>query len=404
MEKNKKRNKITIIFTIVEVLIIILGICFFAYKIVSLKENQKDNNIPEEVEKDKKLVLKLKETGFNCTTSENCKEFEIETETTNAKYITTDDMINRFVLYNDNNLKIYDLYTKEIYNLGMKQQGDQYSYSILINSDLTKPTGLVSKEKDITKFYDIETKNEMIIESNPSNFSVYKLYDGKYLVKTGITTQEEDYKIIINTKTEEALVNRKEFLGDKICGEVSGEVIKSNDNYYFYLACTSASAPYYEKIYSEDGKLIIDMNSEYPEKTSYNLYSSFDGYLYVGNKNSILKFDNKGNLLETNNSYNNIIALVSNYVFFVDSENMLEISNLNTKETKKLLDYSEYSGIGYSRFGYKGHNYYQTKKYINFQEIEPGIYFSLLKGINGGVQEDYYYNPDTFMLKFLGTR
>ena len=81
---------------------------------------------------------------------------------------------------------------------------------------------------------------------------------------------------------------------------------------------------------------------------------------------------------------------------------MLEIGNLNTKETRKLLDYSEYSGIGYSRFGYKGHNYYQTKKYINFQELEPGIYFSLLKGINGGEQEDYYYNPDTFTLKSLG--
>ena len=168
MEKNKKRNKITIIFTIVGVLVIILGICFFAYKIVNLKENQEDNNTPEEVEKDKDYIiettLKFDDSGYslNCSNAiEGCVTYKIKTKTTNAEVLSSAGYKDKyvFILYDDNGLKLYDAKEKKTQELNLKiDDAAKYNYELRLNQNKDDVIGIIyrNQNSNIEKYYSLK--------------------------------------------------------------------------------------------------------------------------------------------------------------------------------------------------------------------------------------------------------
>ncbi len=206
MEKNKKRNKITIIFTIVGVLVIILGICFFAYKIVNLKENQEDNNTPEEVEKDKDYIiettLKFDDSGYslNCSNAiEGCITYKIKTKTTNAEVLSSAGYKDKyvFILYDDNGLKLYDAKEKKTQELNLKiDDAAKYNYELRLNQNKDDVIGIIyrNQNSNIEKYYSL--KNQKVITNIISsmkyeNLKYGFLYNNDGLVAYNIYTDTE---------------------------------------------------------------------------------------------------------------------------------------------------------------------------------------------------------------------
>ena len=213
---------------------------------------------------------------------------------------------------------------------------------------------------------------------------------------------------MINVDTLETKLRGSEYKKDNACGTTASKIIKSGNSYYFYVSCTASSSPIKEKIYNEQGNLIINMNDTDDFENMYYSYSTNDGYLYVANRTKILKYNKDGKLLETITDYKNIYGLVDDYVFNKDDSNYLTISNLNSKKTVKLLDLTNNESLNFDYWQFsvsnKNVDYYKNTIYKELNELTPGMYFTLEGYNKGGSYNDgfstkYYYNPKTEELK-----
>ncbi len=397
------KNKKVIKGIIVVLIIILIGATYFTIQMLTIKPVETNN-------KDQlKYTLEEKYTTNNlyCNINSNsilkdeCEKnykgtYSIKVENKNAKTLAADNLTKRYILYDDNTLKIYDTYKKEIINLNIENK--YTNYQILLDSNLEKPTALIltNKENNTKELYNILSQ-EMINLKDTTNEEFYdktKTFDGKYIVATNKTgTPHYDY--FINVITKERVLKGSDYEKDNSCSETDSKVIKSNDKYYFYVSCTAASSHINEKFYNEEGKLIIDMNSDTSIKTYFH-YSVNNGYLYVANKDTILKYDNTGKLLETNEDYKDIVQLANNYVFYLDSSKKLTITNLDTKETSTLLDLSNKENFSFDNWNFdiynESVNYYQNKVYKYFDLLKPGMYFTIK---DNDKSQKYYYNLET---------
>ena len=398
MIKNKK-----VIIAIIGILIIFLiGASYFTIQMLTIKpveSKEKDllKYTLEEKYTSNKLYCSLDK---NVILEDECEKnyqgsYYIKTETEDAKVLASDELTKRYILYEDNTLKIYDTYKKVTSNLDLK---NKYTYyKILLDSNLTRPTALIlDYEKENTKeLYNLLTK-EIIDLKDTTNKEFYnktKVFDGKYIIATS-TTGTPHYDYFVNVLTGERVLKGNEYEKVNSCGETDSKVIKSKDNYYFYVSCTAASSHINEKFYYEKGKQIIDMNSDNSIK-KYSHYSVSDDYLYIANNDTILKYDNTGKIIETINDYKDIVQLASNYVFYLDSDKKLTIANLKTKESTTLIDLSNNS-VSFNEWNFDVYNesinYYKEEVYKNFELLKPGMYFTIEEKDNS---QKYYYNLET---------
>ena len=369
MEKNKKRNKITIIFTIVGVLIIILGICFFAYKIVSLKENQEDNNIPEEVikEDNKTYTLNLKHDNYgNICDTESCGEdynetYIIKTETKDAKFLTIDKN-RRFILLEDNGLKIYDLYKEEESAVNYQDYKDYDRFTIA--SDLDKVFALTfdNTKDNYTTYYDY-LEQKVIKEKNEKS--------GTFLSKDYLETRDEEIISLIDIKTDKVIVSDdfKDGVG------ASYEVYNTNNNVYFHEYCESEFQC--STLYTKEGKKIIDLIEAQGDFTVY------DGYLYVVTNNEIQKYDEKGTLVSSNKDYKNIMGINNKYILTNENNKLMLIDYIKNEKTE-IMDWKEdYQSLSWD---YYSNNVFKVK------ELKAGSYLEFSdKSFN---KYCYYYNHE----------
>ena len=200
-ELTKKNNKKVITIVIVIVLLLaLIGGSYFIYQ----KINKDNHNGNQDIES--KYTLELKHDSYgNICNQENCSEdynekYVLKTVTEDAKYLNIDSLLKRFILYKDNDLKIYDIYTKEITTIELEENPSN-EYQILVNSELTKPTGIIVTNKDTNNsdLYNLITnktiplKKLMNEENNIyDNYNKNKIFDGKYLIVTTGTSPQCD--------------------------------------------------------------------------------------------------------------------------------------------------------------------------------------------------------------------
>ena len=112
-----KNKKIIIVTSIIVLLLVLIGASYFIYRNVN-KEDDIPKNDSENLTNS--LTINLNNNGGICEDQEECNEIVIKTANSDAKYISIDSLLKRFILYQDGNLKIYDIYTKEITKLDLE--------------------------------------------------------------------------------------------------------------------------------------------------------------------------------------------------------------------------------------------------------------------------------------------
>lgn len=395
----KKEKKLFII--LIAAIIIVVSFSFGILKLIKNNSKEDISDIQENKDEDgskndKVLEFFLSKNGTLCyNDTSDCKKINIKTETNDAKFLVGDALISRYVLYKDDNVKLYDIYTEKTKNINLNDEYDKYK--ILLSNDLTKVTGLFLENSSKIDLYNFLNNELTTIKEKSSEEDAYYLYnnrfDGKYLAKT-FTRGTNDYIIYDVEKNENLLsVSDYEKIIDFPCGKIDSKAIKSDDNYYFYVSCVAASAPFYEVFYNENGNLIVKMNTttRYDKKEGeYYLYSIIDGYLYIASENEILKYNQDGKILNTIKDYKNIMGLKDKFVFYQDENKNLMYSDINTKESKKIMNIDILGDIEIIDFSI---NYFENSEYRDFSLKEPGFYLYFdFNSDQGFDYKEYYYN------------
>ena len=352
-----KSQKIIIIVSVIVVLLTIIGVFYFT--------SPSKNKVKE---KARNYTLELKHDSYgNICNQENCSEdykekYVLNTITKDAKYLNIDNN-KRFILLEDDGLKIYDLY-KESYSKvnfdDYKKYTDFYLYS-----DLDKVYGI---EFAIFKDFNSEENSYMVYDLEKEK----TIYEGKdqLLMRSPNYGEKLDderaYLIDVNTN--------KTILSDGFEDGVraSYDVYEDKGNTYIHEYCAS-DAPC-STLYTKDGKEIIDLIEKKSKFTIYN------GNLYVASTNEIFKYDANGKLLETIKDYKNIIGINNKYILVVDNNKVNMIDFIN-KDKHELSSWNKET--------YLGSWEYYPKNTFNVKEIQAGSYFEIY---DNGNSECYYYN------------
>ena len=149
-KKKDKKNNILII-CLIGILVLLVGSYFVLSKVLVKEdtkpnEEEKQDTKDEEKKEEKKddeevLVYNLNvykgNSGYLCQeyTETYCKDiaFTIKTATSNANILALD---NNYVLYNDNHLKLYNIKTKEIKEILLENNYNNYSLDYSIDKNI----------------------------------------------------------------------------------------------------------------------------------------------------------------------------------------------------------------------------------------------------------------------------
>ncbi len=363
-----KNKKVTIIFIIMLSIVLLFDFYFVSQMIKPIDEDNEKEDLPID---NRQYTIKLKhDSNGNICESISCNDeyqdnYIIKTETKDAKFLTIDNN-KRFVLIEDNGLKIYDLYKETTNSVNYNKYKD--FKNIYIYSDLEKVYALMFETKK-----DSDTEN---------NYTVYYDYINQKVIKETETSNgyfiNKDYleKSDLETTSLIDIKSNKEILKDdfKDGVRVNYKVYDTNNNIYFHEYCASEYPC--SKLYTKDGKEIIDL-------IPGGQFTVYDGYLYVIYKDEIKKYDSKGTLINSNKDYKNILGINNKYILINENNKLILIDYL-TKEKTEIMDWKEeYQNLDWE---------YYSKNIFKVKEIKSGSYLTFYdKSFN---QFCYYYSHE----------
>ncbi len=321
---NKKKNRgkiLKLLFFISIIIIIVFGI-FYGKDFIL---------------KDKLYTLSIYKDEYNNICG-------IETETCNvfAFDIITDgkatllDSNNNYILYKDETINIYDIFSKNVNKL---QLPNNYTkYELAYDTYTNRLMGVIYYDKlskinnvdiyGVSGFYNI--KNNLILYQNRFNTSL-KIISNEYLSVTNYDSKTNLFENSLVKLAEEAVV-AKSGVTNKINNY---EIYENSKGYFIYENIDSDNY----NIYGQNGKIITE--------TSVNktLYSYKDEYLYVyiPSNMQLVQYDVLANIISTR-QYNvldklEIIALYKNYSIYYQNEKVY-IQDLENDYKNVLLDLS----------------------------------------------------------------
>ena len=337
MEEEKSKKGLYL-FIIIFLVLCLAGSGFFIYKRIyqepkKEEPKQEENILKDEIAyldtndykytldiyKNKSSELCLKKDEANC----NEVALSIKTETNNAKLITI-DLTNKFILYDDNGLKVYivDLNKYQKINLENSYQG----YNIYPNDYKDKIIGIVYQtSSQSVGYYNVISDKKMY----ENKYSSITQIDEKYLSSndstSGYLLSNDDEKILLSTKNLS-----------------SYSVKKNNEKYFFFEELNAMNTPTVG-IYSNDLSIIkqVDINSELQ-------YVVVDSYLYLVDSNKVIKYDMDGNLIEEK-EYGEIKDIFDKYVVFIKN-NKIMYSNVQNNEENEITEWSNNLSYNAYRF------------------------------------------------------
>ena len=295
----KNNNNLKIL--VVVLVVIILGLGGFIIYDKVLKDNNKINT-------NYKYTMNIYKDEYNNLCYEkydHCNEiaYSLKTETKAAKIVYIKD---KYILYNDKSLKLYNLDTKKTKIIYLN---DEYKNYKLLNEEY-----LSFVKDDYLYLFDINTANKEISVSlsNEFNYPNFELY----------TYNDKNVFIAMNNAPD---------------GNFPGDIIK---------------------IYNNDKKEIID------GKDIKNLVI-YKEYIYYNDNGLVKKYDIDGKVVDTikvdafkNFYYNNIVYIKNN-------ELMLE--NINSRKTIKIADITN-SDIQVESYYYENDNSFYDYQYYKPME------------------------------------
>ncbi len=378
-QKKSKKNKIITLVIIILVIFLIGGLAFIEYNVLS-----KDNDTNDYDNQEEKYTLDVykDEYGYCERKSEYCNTlaFTVDAESKNAKILLIE---SNFILYEDNGLKTYDIKNQNIEKINLDEYGE--IKNILISDDETKIVGIIYKEKnsEYIGYYNLKLNK--------------KMYENKY---TSISkTETEEYlnaynggndkikSFLLKTDEEKIEIEGRE-VDSNSCGTFF-EVNKVNNKFFYYEdeGCNSFN---YEKIYSNEKKVIASNVNE-------SMVAIYKDNLYVLDNNTIKKFDVDGNELKSINfNKDNVKQIINNYVIYIDNDNYLSLMNIDDNNEKKQFVKWDSNKLVYDDFS----TYYSKEELDRLgKNTEEGIYlltyyYNDAKDENGNYGMEYCYTID----------
>ena len=388
----KKKSKFGIVILIIFLIILLFGGGYFIYKQIYIEDssnnesnnnnNNNSNNSSDVIDTSNyKYIMKVYKTDTNdfCFEyDENyCKDlvFTIKMETDNYKVLSKN---KKYILYDDNGLKLYNSNNNKIIKVNLENTYDTYSISYYDN----EATGIVYRNNNENAgYYDLITKTKKF----ENKYQDLYILDENYL--SGVDFGEENltaYLLNIKTEKEELVYTNNSVLS------VYFSINKYNDKYFYNVDICRGDCTL-QIIYDNNKKEIYRA----PKAYDTNYYSDF-GYsfhedkLYLSENKIVKKYDIEGNLISTSRQYEDFKQLITNNIIYVKNNNLV-VENLDTKDIKEIVKwdntyiYDEYTSGYYSR---------NALDDMNESDKEEGIYLVIYyqdKDKNGNYGMEYCY-------------
>ena len=231
----KKKSKFGIVILIIFLIILLFGGGYFIYKQIYIEDssnnernnnnNNNSNNSSDVIDTSNyKYIMKVYKTDTNdfCFEyDENyCKDlvFTIKMETDNYKVLSKN---KKYILYDDNGLKLYNSNNNKIIKVNLENTYDTYSISYYDN----EATGIVYRNNNENAgYYDLITKTKKF----ENKYQDLYILDENYL--SGVDFGEENltaYLLNIKTEKEELVYTNNSVLS------VYFSINKYNDKYFY---------------------------------------------------------------------------------------------------------------------------------------------------------------------------
>lgn len=394
MKKEKKNNVVLIILLLLLVVCIALPLVYF----LVIKDNDKEPSKKEEVKLlwetpnyTNKLDVYGAEYGICPEANDTCNKlvFSIPTETENAKILLSEeDFSSKFVIYDDNGLKIYRISDKKVYTTKLKNDYDVYK--VVPTEDEKSVVGIIQmKSKYLdnifesffknVSFYNFETDKDMY---NDAGYNSLYLIDSKYIGGITLTDiyDEDNYKS-----------------SDFVLSIDKEEVIYSEANAGFFSALkTNFGKVYLQKEYNavSDGDIVEVYSSQFKKlNTDERFYIGSNG-IYTMNVNNINYYNADGKLLNSYPSSGNVIALYDG-IYITVYNNKLYFKDVSGTTSEEILTWKDNYSLDALFSGYYDKERLQEEK---SEHKEEGWYFAFQEDIEcSGIE--VYYNPKTKEIK-----
>ena len=409
------------------VIIILLLIAALVYFIFFNKPKEEGGNVPkptptvspeetieptpteeQENETNNGELVIYKSVYFDDITIEDKKDDEdyapvakINVHSKEAKLLALDNHYSSFVLYNDDGLYIYNIKTKKTEKVNLENTYKEYN--IFLNEKEDKIIGISYLKSDKSsgyynvlenkKLYDGKYKaNEdnyiSFMQINDSHFTIYN-YGGVYLLDS---TKE---KVELSTTFKETEGGMTQYRS-----------LKSNNTYIYVREMCITEYCGIEKIYDENFKEIIKVNSAINE----TLFSYYNGYIYMGEeiydgnnleKYIVSKYDTSGNKI-TSSDKNTMVYMIYNNLVVYKKDNSLVIENIdNSEEYKEIkVDYSKEWSFDEFDSGYYSREFLDS---MGEKEKKEGLYIVIEyddKDSKGNYGMEYCYTPNKQIIEY----
>ena len=387
---DKKKSKFGLVILIIFLIILLFCGGYFIYKKIYIEDssnnennNNDNNNSGNNSENDYSIKIYKTDTNDFCFKYDenNCKDlvFIIKTETNNSKVLY---QTKKYILYDDNGLKLYNSNNNEIIKINLENTYDTYEF--MTHDD--EIIGIIyGNNNENESYYDLTTKTKKF-ENKYQNLDIL---DENYLSGYNINivnNQKALYLLNIKDEKEEIKLNVKNNPYMRFF------LYKYNDK-YFYVAGGDDCDDSYEYIYDNNKKLIYHNEDFVTSTSTYNSFNEDKIYIYKNNNKNIEVYDMLGNLIKTSNTYDNVMKVMNNYVVYVNND-YLTITNINNEsETKQIVKWDE--SYSYDTWLFSGY-YTREKLDMNgYYDNNPGFYISIYfqdKDSKGNYGITYYFS------------
>lgn len=315
--------------------------------------------------------------------------FSIDTITHKAKILAT--YYDRYVLYFDEIIKLYDAKDNTKYEVGIENKYD--SYELSTNSEGIIE-GIIYATKDGYNFKDYGYYDLIEDKKNYENKydSIYPLY-GDYII--GYIEEDFDYR---NYSYEEQEQFYKRYLINKKTGEEVLKIIGQCADFYtytydggFYLAES------YDCLGSEAATLYTSSAKKIKDNLNDNKFTILDdGTLYIYEDEKVIEYDDNGKKEDSYNiKYDGDFYKIIRDFALVTNNGKLILINFKTNKKIELCDWHSKYSVHTMLSGY-----YKENALQNENEKKEGIYIIVGKGYGsnayGEEGMEFYIDPETY--------
>lgn len=334
--------------------------------------------------------------------------YRIKVATKDAKIITFDAWSERFALYKDDALYIYDTKTKKSTKINL--EGNYVEYCLYSSETKDRIVGIGYLYQDHRMgYYNVSANKKLYDGKYQTNTYDYVSFSMSQLSDNVILVKAKDAAYLLNANQEKVLLKRNYETEDQDLTFYQILSFKSNGKYIYTEGYCVTEYCGINHIYNDSFQEIYKQNSKF--EIDRNFMSFYNGYIYFAEKdgkiNYLRKIDTTGKLLMDGQTEDMLYMIERNYVVYKNNDTVY-IENLdNSEEVKEVVKLN--SGWSFAEFdsGYytraeldqmgeknKGEGLYIVIEYDVDEDGNP------MKDANGYYGMEYCYTPDKKIITY----